>query len=266
LERSVRDLARALYPLEVRSWLLIESDSTDKTLEVLESLSMKVEGFNFQSMGKLAKQMPERVRRISYCREVARGQVLKLVSSKSARIVVADFDGPTKSLSKSDLYNSMMRDSEAAVIAANSSSRYYDILALRAKNWIDKDYREIEADLISRGFGKLAAKYSALVKNQKLIRPEWPAIEVDSAFGGLAVYQSAVMSVTSYETTSWECEHVALHKKIRALGGRIIVDPKLQVRPEFRHIWASSPLLGLAWRALLIFEKVAMRVKRKLVG
>jgi len=50
-------------------------------------------------------------------------------------------------------------------------------------------------------------------------------IEVDSAFGGCAVYDAAAISGLRYDASGEDCEHVSLHMAIRARGGRVLVDP-----------------------------------------
>ena len=58
---------------------------------------------------------------------------------------------------------------------------------------------------------------------------EW--IEVESAFGGLAIYRKTSLKNVSYAGLSPSgeefCEHVSLHQKIRENGGRIFINPKL---------------------------------------
>jgi len=52
-----------------------------------------------------------------------------------------------------------------------------------------------------------------------------PPIEVDSAFGGCAAYDAAAIRGLRYDQSGEDCEHVSLHRTLRARGGRVLVDP-----------------------------------------
>ena len=56
-------------------------------------------------------------------------------------------------------------------------------------------------------------------------------IPVDSAFGGLAIYRRAILAGARYsgadENGEPVCEHVPLHKQLRARGARIFINPRL---------------------------------------
>jgi hypothetical protein len=59
-------------------------------------------------------------------------------------------------------------------------------------------------------------------------------IEVDSAFGGFAIYRrSSLADTAAYEGV--ECEHVTFHDHIRRNGGRIFINPKLINGVESGH-------------------------------
>jgi len=53
-------------------------------------------------------------------------------------------------------------------------------------------------------------------------------IEVDSAFGGLALYRASCLRGCFYSSEGREvCEHVVLHRKIKDNGGKIFINPGL---------------------------------------
>ena len=56
-------------------------------------------------------------------------------------------------------------------------------------------------------------------------------IPVDSAFGGLGLYRRAILAGARYsgagENGEPVCEHVPLHKQLRARGARIFINPRL---------------------------------------
>jgi hypothetical protein len=66
---------------------------------------------------------------------------------------------------------------------------------------------------------------------------EW--IEVDSAFGGLAVYRRGALNGVKYagldKSGDQICEHVSLHEQIKANGGYIFINPRLINTGETTH-------------------------------
>ena len=72
-------------------------------------------------------------------------------------------------------------------------------------------------------------------------------IEVDSAFGGLAIYRRDAIIQGSYRHRDGAgriaCEHVGLHDDIRRRGGRIFINPSFinaKDTEHARHIFLSK--------------------------
>jgi hypothetical protein len=62
------------------------------------------------------------------------------------------------------------------------------------------------------------------------IKRNSPWIQVDSGFGGFAIYKSQLFLKYDYNTNgvlTKESEHVALHSKIVGSGGKIFINPAL---------------------------------------
>lgn len=249
LRQTVSSIVQSCHPIPVAGWIIVESDSNDSTLAELESLRKEIPGFEYLSLGNLKGEIPERISRIRHCREEARIQFTRRAYSNLTRVIVADFDGVCDSLEHGGISRSMSTLEEADVICANSRGPYYDILALRKVGWVEMDYRDLESQFLDSGFSRSASKYLSLVSKQVKISPSLPAIEVDSAFGGLALYRPALLETATYLTdrkNESECEHVTLNRAIRQNGGVIVIDPALRVRPEIRHtVWARAILLPL---------------------
>jgi hypothetical protein len=68
-----------------------------------------------------------------------------------------------------------------------------------------------------------------------------PLIPVLSCFGGLAVYRMEAYRAADYDGT--DCEHVALHNKMRLAGfGRIFLNPSMiALYPDFETLHPRSP-------------------------
>lgn len=212
-------------------WLLIESDSSDATVSRLEELARRDGSFSYVSLGNLRERVPLRTERIAFCRN-AYLDVLRTDARYAAVdfVVVADFDG-VNSLLTEEAITSCWRREDWDVCTANQRDRYYDIWALRHAEWSPNDcwaqYRFLTA------YGVAHAKaWSACVRSRMLrISRQAHWIEVDSAFGGLAIYRRSALQQGRYvglDALGAECcEHVALHRELRAHGYRIYINPAL---------------------------------------
>jgi hypothetical protein len=63
------------------------------------------------------------------------------------------------------------------------------------------------------------------------INPDCDWIEVDSAFGGLAIIKGNIATKARYvgldELDEEVCEHVKYNMKLKSLGAKIFINPKL---------------------------------------
>lgn len=228
---EVARMGNALRGFRRIQWLLVESDSEDGTPASLEALTRSREDFHFIRLGQLRDRLPARTERIAFCRN-AYLEALRSDERFSGVdfVVVADFDGVNSLLTDSAIASCWQRDDWDAC-TANQRGRYYDIWALRHPEWSPNDcwtqYRFLTRNGLSH-----ARAWSACVRSRMVRIPtdaQW--IEVDSAFGGLAVYRRDPLVQCEYVgiTAGGQeiCEHVGLHGALRARGGRIFINPAL---------------------------------------
>lgn len=228
---EVARIGTALGGFRRIQWLLVESDSDDGTPSSLEALTRSHEGFQFISLGRLRDRVPARTERIAFCRN-AYLEALRSDERYSGVdfVVVADFDGVNSLLDESAIASCWRRD-DWDVCTANQRGPYYDIWALRHPDWSPNDCWAQYRFLIRNGLSHAKA-WSACVRSRMLRIPtdaQW--IEVDSAFGGLAVYRRDPLLRCEYVGITDEgretCEHVGLHSALRGHGGRIFINPAL---------------------------------------
>ena len=94
IRHDVLQLHAAFQGAQQFHWFLVESDSSDKTLEVLASLESELPDFRFRSLGNLASSIPDRTDRIAYCRNVYLEELDSNPLYASVEyVVVADLDG-----------------------------------------------------------------------------------------------------------------------------------------------------------------------------
>ena len=231
LGAEVARLGSALRGFARVQWLLVESDSADATVSRLEELARKNSSFKHVSLGHLRERIPLRTDRIAFCRNAYLDLLRTDASYRAVDFVaVADFDGVNSLLTEGAVASCWRRD-DWDVCAANQRGRYYDIWALRHAQWSPNDcwaqYRFLTRHGVSH-----ARAWSACVRSRMLQIPgeaQW--IEVDSAFGGLAIYRRSALQYGRYAGLDPQgaecCEHVALHFQLRAQGCRIYVNPAL---------------------------------------
>jgi len=94
LERDLQKVIRACEGLELVEIFLVESDSTDNTVAILEELQSSLKNFNFLSLGKLSGDLPNRIDRIRHSRNAYVRHLREFViESEIDYVMVADLDG-----------------------------------------------------------------------------------------------------------------------------------------------------------------------------
>jgi hypothetical protein len=240
LIKEITRCRRALSSFNKISFYLVESDSNDSTIKILEKIKLTTPRFEFVSLGNLKSKISDQYDRIRFCRnEYVRYLKKNLKKDHHQYVLVIDLDGMNTAL-KSKSVNSCFIEESWDVVVANQTFGYYDILALRHKDWQIGDWREqykfYKSNLNNFKLSKFSwlhkfkkywnlnlAKY--LVVYSKMIRiptsHEW--IQVDSGFGGAAFYRSNIFLKSDYtkEFKTIETDHVSLHRKI-VRGGKFI--------------------------------------------
>jgi hypothetical protein len=228
---NVLRLSQAFSKFPEVYWLLIESDSSDNSLEVLRNISESIPNFKYMPQGVLSEKIPLRTERLAYCRNVYLQEIKNNSIYKNVEyVVVSDFDDTNTLLTEEAILSCWIR-TDWDVCTANQQGPYYDIWALRHPLWSPSDCW-LEHRFLSQ-FSRRPSDLAYACVFSKMIelppRGEW--LEVDSAFGGMAIYRKSIMSQAAYiglyENGMEVCEHVPFHLAIRAAGGKIYINPKL---------------------------------------
>ncbi len=239
IRQDVLSIFQAARQCRTLSWLIIESDSNDRTVDALIELRDEIPSFRVISLGSLRESLPLRIPRIAYCRNVYLAELQSNpLYANVDYVIVADLDGMNGMLTTSGLlscWDNPLWD----VCTANQRGPYYDVLALRHKLWCANDCWRQSKFLIDHGVRREAARYAATYSKMITIPEDAEWIEVDSAFGGLAVYRRAALTGLQYigldDDGNEICEHIALHAQIRTKGGRIFINPRLINTCETEH-------------------------------
>jgi len=232
LKDDVLFLQNAVIEYPDKHWFLVESDSEDNTVEVLRELETIVDNFRYISYGSLRKRIPARINRIVFCRNKYLEEFENDPEYKDADyVIMADFDGMNNCVTAKSIQSCWEKD-DWTVVTANQWGPYYDIFALRHPIWSPNNCWESQQFLaqlgLSEGDSKFVSVYSRMIQIPEA--GEW--IEVDSAFGGLAMYRADAIRGLRYQmiddTLAYEvCEHVPFHQLIKNQGGRIFINPRM---------------------------------------
>lgn len=231
IAKDVNRISVALTKFKSVEWLIIESDSNDNTISVLDILSKNTPFFRYISLGKLREKIPSRTERIAYCRNKYLDELKKNSRYENIDFVlIADLDGINSHVNEASI-SSCWEHNNWDVCTANQTGPYYDVWALRHPAWSPNDCWEQYEFLIKHKVSRSKALNNAVYSRMIFIERNAPWIEVESAFGGLAIYKKMTLVTSQYIGVRNDgkeiCEHVELHRQINEKGYKIFINPNL---------------------------------------
>ena len=250
IERDIGVLLRAAALFARVQLLVVESDSSDDTLALLQSMSARDPAVRCISLGHLREHHPQRTARIAMARNACLDELAASpIYASASHMIMVDLDGMCRHLTREALASCWAADAPAwDMCGANQGDHYYDIWTLRHSPWCPGDcWREHEALLPL--LGETAADEVALFSRMVHIAPTRPWIEVESAFGGLAIYRREAIGNARYvgldEQGREVCDHVGLNLAMRAAGRRLFINPALINARSTKHAGRKK-----FWRSL----------------
>lgn len=237
------------------SWFFVESMSVDKTPEVLTELREIHPNFDFVQL----EQDPDanRIQRITE----ARNTYLEWIRRNSRfpdLVIVVDGDIILERLALESILK--FWESGDLCWSASAHPAYYDIMALRVPNTVEKDYRLDVMKDIASGVGIVQSYYHRLFSRQEKIG-KLGDLQVRSAFGGLAIYRglpvrnSNAIYRTAVLDVGFECEHVAFHYELaKEFPGGLKIDPEIVVSNPGHFSFLGSPKFHPWIRLVIIIE------------
>ena len=238
LASSIRHLHDVFSSLGETRFFVVESNSADDTVAVLRRLSREIPNFLYESLKGLPNGSQWRTTRLAACRNHYLDHLLQQDLGPSDLVVMADLDGVNSRLSRDGIIDSLGAEGWD-VVTANQSGRYYDLWALRHPIWCPSDYRDYSEFLITHGYSARTAHRLSVRARQLRIGVESRLIEVDSAFGGLALYRPWVIKTSRYEgmTPAGQqvSEHVPFHLGAREAGAQIFINPRMINAHDTEH-------------------------------
>ena len=179
----------------------------------------------------MRNRIPDRTKRIAYCRNKYMEEFDNDPEyQNSDYTIIADFDGVNTCITDKSINSCWVRE-DWDVATANQWGPYYDIFALRHPLWSPNNCWASQVFLGNAGMTEADSKFVAVYSRMMNIPEANEWIEVDSAFGALAIYKTSAIKGLRYVGSDAQgqevCEHVNFHKLIKDRGGRIFINPQL---------------------------------------
>lgn len=248
-------------------WLIVESDSTDNSPQVLKKLQLENPSLDYITLGEISIQIPERTDRLAFCRnKYIEELVINEKYDDIEYVIVVDLDGVNSLISEKSVETCWKYPGHWDVCCANQRHAYYDIWALRHKYLSPNDCLLHRDFLVNLGLSEFASEYAGIYSRMIEIPINSGWIEVDSAFGGLAIYRKAVLSKVRYQGRNVVgdivCEHVPLHEQIKKQGGSIFINSELINGGFNEHSYRK--ISWFRW-CVIFFKKVLKKFQKNFV-
>lgn len=237
LQVNLDSIEGALTGCEL-SWVIVESNSKDKTREILKKNSLAKDSFHYEALDTGTGR--PRLEALANAREHAL-QIARKLTPPPQLVLVIDLDQNYK---WEEVQFPSLPNGIDAVFAHQEP--YYDLLAFRpTKKWAD----------VNRYKFNPQNSFVRKIWNQVLIIPTWQLrlgrlrepMEVRSAFGGAAIYSYDTYVSGHYVSSRtipqkfYACEHVIFHDSLSQKGANLVVDPNFCLPVKNEH----SPIANL---------------------
>lgn len=258
----VANLARLADLYGASAYVFVVGDSNDRTESMLRQwIAHGHRDGVVVAQGELASVEKRRTVRIAAARNIYLDEVRRSYADFD-HLIVCDLDqvlsSPINLHRFADAATSLDIHSDWVGVTANSWPLYFDIWALRHEVWCPHDcWHAIWERPQWQSFEY--AKYRHVFSRQIRIPSESAPIEVESAFGGLAIYRMGPALRSEYvgidASEREQAEHVAFNASITCDGGKLFLFPSLIVEAPREHLydWSSAPwslrlrMLGLGF-------------------
>lgn len=221
IETSLQNIDRCGQKFKDYSVILYENDSKDRTRSILQALKRP----NYHYIFEDSVKEPHRTERLARGRNKILDKLREINQNDAYEyFVMIDLDDVNSSGMFVETIESCFQVQNWDVLTGNQSNRYYDLWALRKKHDMEYDcWKKVKEH---------SDDPDAIEKYVYSKFPNYPVgqlLEVDSAFGGIAIYRIRAIPdscnyIGLYDDGNLQCEHVPFHKCIKDNGGSIFIN------------------------------------------
>jgi hypothetical protein len=210
------------------AYFIVENNSIDSTKRVLSQLQNEKSNFYFYSLPENLSKIKYKTERIAIARNFALNEVKKIKSDVNY-VAVADLDAINLGLTR-EAVESCWQHNDWNALFANQPDGYYDIYALRHKIWSPRDFL-LDYESLKDEFNEKIALQLSLKSRRIKISKSSKLIKVESAFGGLGIYQAKDIFKEFYvgldNSGNPICEHLSVNFGILNKGGDLFINPAM---------------------------------------
>ena len=224
--------------------IIVDSDSNNEIKELLSNKSKNNEKITSINEDNLDVTIPSRIKRIAYCRNLC----LKIVYENNDKLnkiyIPCDLDVDLFSQINfeflDDLISQSVKHENSFALFPVSIPKYYDILALRSKNWVN-----FNSQLVNSKFKKIIKIGSFFWNYLFVFRYQWTVekirkrkVKINSAFGGIAIYNiSALNEKVFYDYSKSNTEFISEHLSFNHYFSEKKMDTNWIVKAPQEHIY-----------------------------
>jgi hypothetical protein len=249
LPAVLQNIDRLSQLFEKTAFIFVENDSTDNTVEILQSWGNSRKDFAIRSLTGLDKAIQPRTMRLETCRNLYLAALKKTKPFTADDVVIMlDMDdvnsNPIEVSGFLTAHDHLIEREDVAAVTAIQQGAYYDLWALRHPEHFNRDLWEDVIDIALAENLQDPEPFERVFAtcDTQFISRESPT-EVDSAFGGLGIYKfnALVRNPIPYvgQHTKFlldggtnfyrmqRCEHVSFHLGFKTLGMKMVIHPSL---------------------------------------
>ena len=202
--------------------IVVDSNSNRKIKDYLRNAANKNIKITIVDQDNLEEKISSRIQRISYCRNLCLEVIYSDIENVKIIYIPCDLDLDLFEYTNTKFLDNLIKKCEehnkSAALFPVSYPMYYDILALRAKKWVNYNSQLINSQLKKYlKFGSFFTNYFFVFRHQwKIEKIKSKDIEIISAFGGIAIYSLGKLNKKVYyqysdKHTEFVSEHVSFN-------------------------------------------------------
>lgn len=213
--------------------IFIESDSTDNTLNILNDVKQKNNKINVFSLGDLSQKFSSRTKRL----EIARNYGLDICIKNNLfnyfnYYISFDSDDVNQGISPEAVLTCFKYNIDSWDVMTANQDTYYDLWALRCNGWMEEDcWRSV---FMRPSFLTYDQAVDIHVSSKFIKIPEkFGLLEVDSAYGGFAIYKTSSIKNARYcgvhpDKRHEQVEIVGFNKDLKTNGAKIFINSEMR--------------------------------------